>query len=230
MKHLDVNMAGPVLPNAARINTPDRSQLRRSGRTSSTARVYQAILAWAAMLIVLPAIAQGQPATGSSASCTNRFPYGPENFLEKLLIVANESDAAAVPATFQRVFDTKLRKAPTTGNSKTFSYEATSCEWYARILIIWTRDENLSAGIPAFLRIGNLAKPLLFDGPLRDNCLSVELADRSLKSSGWKGGITAEADAAMWVYAKSQAELTIFVTGSANLGMRCVSELSLIYR
>ena len=188
------------------------------------------ISALVAIFVFPPTIAHGQPATGPAASCGNRFPYGPESFLEKLLIVANESEAAAVPATFQRVFNMKLRKTPATGDSLIFGYGATSCEWYARILIIWTRDANLSAGIPAYVRIGDLPKPLLFDGPLRDNCLSVELADRSLKSSGWKDGITAEADVAMWIYAKSHAELTLFVTGAADRSMRCVSELSLIYR
>ena len=62
------------------------------------------------LLLALPAIAYSQSATGPTASCSSRFPCGPEQFVEKLLVVAGEAEADAVLAKFQQSFGLTLRR------------------------------------------------------------------------------------------------------------------------
>lgn len=160
-------------------------------------------------------------------SVLNRFPYEPEKFLEKRLVVADRSDVAAVPAEFQRVFNTKLRITGGKAGSPALTYGAQGCEWYTHVLLISNTDPKSSLTL---VSVGDLTNPLLFGGSGREECLQVELADRSIRAHGWKGGLTPVAETVIWIYRRGSAELG-FVSGrDVNPGIRCVSMIEIRFR
>ena len=181
-------------------------------------------MVWAAFLFVLPPVSHAQPATGKTPPCTHRFPYEPEKFLEKLLVVADRSDVAAVPAEFQRVFNTKLRITGGKAGSPAVTYGTQGCEWYTHVLLISNTDPKSSLTL---VSVGDLTNPLLFGGSGREECLQVELADRSIRAYGWKGGLTPVAETVMWIYRRGNAELGFVSGGDVNPGIRCVSMIEI---
>src|ERR1700676_4519558 len=90
----------------------------------------------AAFSITLLIVAHSQHAASPATPCAGPFPYGPEQFLEKLLLVADEVDPDAVAAKFQQVFAMKLRFEAREHEPGFPTYEATECEWYAPVLIV----------------------------------------------------------------------------------------------
>ena len=157
------------------------------------------------------------------ASCAGRFPYSPEKFLENLLVVAGESDVTAVPTAFERVFATKLRKTPLLYDSGSFTYGITGCEWYSDVLISRTHNPKISHGILTEVRIGHFPGALLFAGPQWGECLTIESADKSLTTSGWKGGLVPAGEAVMWEYRTSHAKVVLRTGQDVKPGSRCIS-------
>lgn len=190
-------------------------------------------LTWISFFCALPAIAHGQHTEGQMASCASRFPYGPEQFLDKLLSVARETDphASAVVAKFQQVFAMNLRfEARKHEPTKFRSYEATDCEWYAPVVIVAVVEPKPSSQDGTLLSVGDQLHELLFHGAAADQCLTRELAEKSIAAAGWQGGVFMT-DTLNWLYRKGHAELSFDVIGvkSAGTVVACVSEITLRY-
>ena len=188
----------------------------------------KAILAWAAVFVVLPAVVHCQQAKGPGASCIDRFPYGPKQFLERLLTVADEADPYAVPAKFQQVFGMKLPRA-TVQNAQAFTYDVMRCDWYTPVHT-GTMSSKFADSAQVFLIVGDMPKPLLFSASGRDECLSSELTDRSMTASGWKGGPIA-ANSPYWEYRKGGTRFNFQANrGVTPDGVACVTAIFIRYQ
>ena len=189
----------------------------------------KAIFAWVTVFFVLPAVVHGQQAKGPPASCIDRFPYGAKLFLERLLMVADEADPYAVPAKFQQVFGVHLPRA-IVRDGQTFAYDAMRCDWYAPVHSGTIGDPKLADGVRVFLVVGDMPKPLLFEGSGHDECLSSELADRSITASGWKGGPIVD-ESVSWEYRKGHTRLNFEANGRVTPdSVACVTEIFIRYQ
>jgi hypothetical protein len=185
----------------------------------------------AALSIALPVVAHSQHAASLATPCASPFPYGPEQFLEKLLVVADEVDPDAVAAKFQQVFAMKLRfearKPP-----RFPTYEATECEWYAPVLIVPMPvvEPKPSPQVRTLLSVGSRLQTLLFRGSTADQCLSPRLAQKSLAAAGWQGGVV-PTDTINYLYRKGHAELSFAAIGVQAAGpvVACVPEITIRY-
>jgi hypothetical protein len=177
--------------------------------------------------IALPVIAHSQHAAPPATPCANPFPYEPERFLEKLLVVADEVDPSAVAAKFQQVFAVKLRVVAREGEPQFPSYEATWCEWYAPVVIVSLVQSNPSPQVHTLLSIGTRLRTLLFLGTRGEQCLSLGFAKKSLAAAGWRDA-TVLTDTIHWSYRKGHAQLSL--NGSVirpGDTVACMSEISL---
>jgi hypothetical protein len=182
----------------------------------------------ALLSLALPAIAHSQRATDASVSCVIRFPYKPEQFLEKFLTVAEETDPYTVPEKFKLAFHMKLPTA-VVSDPLTFSYDATACEWYTRVHIGSPANLKLSRAARVVVIVGDLLHPLRFGDPQRDECLSSEVANNQILEDGWKGG-PLESAIITWVYGRDHALLQFLANGSkAPNGVACVTEMAVYY-
>jgi hypothetical protein len=189
-------------------------------------------IVWAGFLLGLPASDYCQSAAGPTASCASRFPYGPEQFVEKLLTVAGEVEADAVLAKFQQSFGLTLRSLPRK-NPRISTYSATECQWYTRVLITSVEDAKLSqlTLTRVSLSVGDLSRRLLFDGPRGDECLRVVFVNKSLTTSGWTAGPRPSGEIASWIYRKGRTKLVFSTTDwSVNPEPACVTEITVLYR
>lgn len=195
---------------------------------SASPAAINTISALVAIFLFLPTIAHGQPATGPAASCANRFPYEPKQFLEKLLTVAEEADPYSIPAKFQLIFGMKFSAADVK-DAQSFSYETTACEWYTHVQIGTSSNLSLARGVRVFLSLGEFHIPLRFGNAHHDECLSITVASNSVTAAGWKGG-SIELPAVVWLYRKGHTALEIRAVGSgAPDGGPCVTEMVVAY-
>lgn len=173
-------------------------------------------------------VAYGGTSTAPTAPCVDRFPYGPEQFLAKLLVVVDEQDPYAIPAKFQQIFDmkfprSKIRKA------KDFSYDAVPCAWYAPVHIVTSNYPKLEHGVGVLMEMGNILKPFLFNSRAQDECLSVGLADRLMTVSGWKGGAVGD-ESESWSYRKGHVRLGLeAISVRPDGAVLCVTMVSMRY-
>ena len=196
---------------------------------SASPAAINTISALVAIFLFLPTIAHGQPATGPAASCANRFPYEPKQFLEKLLTVAEEADPYSIPAKFQLIFGMKFSAADVK-DAQSFSYDATACEWYTHVQIGTSSNLKVSGGTRVFLSVGEFQKPLRFGDAHRDECLSREVASNSIVAAGWTGG-PIENPVVFWAYGKGHTRLEIMVKGGTTPnGVMCVTEILVRYQ
>jgi hypothetical protein len=186
-----------------------------------------AMSAWVTLFVFLPTIAHGQPATGPAAPCANRFPYGPQQFLKKLLAVADEADPDAVPAKFQNAFGMKFRPAITKCPQTQF-YTVTKCDWYAHVIIVTVADPKLSEEARAFVVLGDPPLPLSFGDLVRGECLSSTFAEKSLTASGWEGGVTL-GEFVTWVYRRGHTKLDFDAT-RVTPDRDCISTIKIFYQ
>ena len=183
-----------------------------------------------AFSIALPVVAHSQRAASPATGCVDPFPYEPRQFLEKLLVVADEVDPYAVPAKFQQVFAMKLRVKAREADPQFPIYTVTECEWYTRVLIASVVDRRLSPKSRVVLLIGNVPQELTFRDSRRGECLSSEIADKSLVASGWSGGIV-RSEKITWIYRKGRAELSFAANGIKPGGIvACVSVINIRYQ
>jgi Ca2+-binding RTX toxin-like protein len=192
--------------------------------------------AWAAVFVVLlgqmlfvmsPAFAYGQPDATPTTACANKFPYRPEQFLEKFLALTGESDPYTVPATFQHIFEMKLSHAIVRG-TRVFSYDAMPCEWYTHVHIMTLSDSR--SGTRVFLSIGDLPQPLLFVDSEREKCLSVDLVTKSMEASGWRGG-SLEGSYVVWGYRKGSVLVNLQANGRKTpYSPECVTNITVNYK
>lgn len=184
------------------------------------------------LLLASPAIVFGRSAAGPVASCAHRFPYGPEQFVEKLLMVAGEVEADAVRAKFQQTFGVTLRLLPRK-NPRVLTYNAPECEWYTQVSITSVDDTKLSllTLTRVSLSVGDLSRRLLFDGPRGDECLRVLFIGKSLTTSGWMGGLQPSGEIASWIYRRRRTRLVLATTDwSVNPDTACVTRISVLYQ
>jgi hypothetical protein len=179
---------------------------------------------------MLPVVAYSQQAASPATACATPFPYGPKQFLEKLLVVADETDPQAVAAKFQQVFTTKLRIETRAGDPHFPTYEATWCEWYAPVAIVSVVETGQSPQVRTLLSVGSRPRTLRFRGPGAEECLSPGLARESLAAAGWQGGVV-PTDKINWLFRKGQARLSFAAIGVQLAGgvVACVSEMSIRY-
>lgn len=195
---------------------------------SARLAVINAMSAWVTFFVLLPTIAHGQPTPGPVTSCTNRFPYGPRQFLEKFLTVAEEADPYSTAAKFQLIFNMKF-SASDVKDAQSFHYHVAACEWYTHVQIETSSNLNVSRGVRVLLSVGEFHKPLRFGDAHHDECLSIEVASNSVSASGWKGG-PIELPAVVWIYRKGHTALEIRAVGSgAPNGGPCVTEMEVAY-
>jgi len=193
------------------------------------------ILILVAALAAVPVIAHGQHAAPSATRCANPFPYGPEQFLDKLLVVADEIDphASAVAAKFEQVFSMKLRFEAREHEATKFpTYESTECEWYAPVVIAAVIETKPSPQERTLLSVGNRSQALLFHAPAANECLSPGLAEKSLVAGGWHGG-SVPTDTIRYLYRKGHAELSFTPIGAINSSgavVACVPEMNIRYQ
>ena len=180
------------------------------------------------LLVGLSVIAHGQP-SNQVTSCTNKFPYGPKKFLEKLVAVAEEADPYSVPGKFQLIFGMKFSVADVK-DAQSFFYAATACEWYTHVQIGTSSNLKVSGGTRVFLSVGEFQKPLRFSDAHRDECLSREVASNSIVAAGWTGGAI-ETPVVFWAYGKDHMRLEIMVKGGTTPnGVMCVTEILVRYQ
>jgi hypothetical protein len=162
-------------------------------------------------------------------SCMKHFPYTPEEFMRKLLLVANEADPYAVPAKFEQAFDVKLHPYGT-ASPRQFIYKSPeSCEWYTQVRVSTSGDLKITAGTRVFLEIGTNEQSLNFGDPHGAQCLSTELVDRALKADGWSGGPVVW-EIVTWGYRKGRAKIGFLPGGSTTPdGPRCLNEVTVGY-
>lgn len=187
-----------------------------------------------AALTALPIVAHSQHAAPSASHCARSFPYGPEQFLDKLLMVASEAEphASAVAAKFQKVFAMKLRFEAREHESGGFpTYEATECEWYAPVVVVEVVEPRSAPHVRTLLSIGSRPQVLLFRGLAADQCLSPGLAQKSLAAAGWQGGVV-PTDTINYLYRKGNAELGFTPIGIKPAGavVACVPEITIRYQ
>jgi hypothetical protein len=187
----------------------------------------------AAISLALPIVAHSQHAASPAARCGNPFPYGPEQFLKKLLVVAEEADphGHVVAAKFQQVFAMKLRyEAREHEPDKLPTYEATECEWYAPVMIVAGVEPKPSPQEQTLLSVGDRLHPLLFHGAAADQCLLRGVAEKSIAAAGWQGGVVMT-DTLNWLYRKGHAQLSFDAIGVQLAGpvVACLSDITLRY-
>lgn len=178
------------------------------------------------VLFIAPRVAYGGAATAEATSCAKLFPYEPEQFLAKLLAVSDETDLYAVPATFQHAFEMKLPHA-IIKDAKTFAYDALPCEWYARVHVMSVDERKPGSATRAYLSIGELPQPLLFGES--NECLSSDLATKSVEANGWHGGLL-PGEVVAWGYRKGHALINFIPVGKVTpSGSDCVSNITVIF-
>jgi hypothetical protein len=194
-------------------------------QTNSRPVAINALSVWVAISVSLATISHGQPETGPAASCTKRFPYGAERFLEKLIVVADEVNPDSVVNTFQHVFDVSLRVVEKIDYQLRI-YNAAGCEWYAHVVIGTGLDQKVSGGERVVLILGDFPSPLLF-GSHGDECLSSKLADKLLTASSWKERLLS----GELVYRKGSTKFEYFASGKMRADDdSCISSITIRFR
>jgi hypothetical protein len=189
---------------------------------------------WVLSLAFGSADARAQAASMPTAGeklCMRNFPYSAEEFLKKLLLVANEADPYTVPAAFEQSFDMKLHPygqvAP-----REFIYQTlpTACEWYAQVHIYTSSDLKVSEGVRVQLGMGAIAQPLTFDAPSGVECLSTEAIARILQADGWSARHV-EWEITLSIYSKGRTTIEFLPNGRQTPnGPACLTQLTVNYR
>jgi hypothetical protein len=129
------------------------------------------------------------PATSKTTACTRRFPYSPDEFLEKLLKVTDEHDPFAVPTKFEDIFSVKLAGTRST-EGRTFAY-LKKCGWYAAVDIATADIPRLGESpetIEVVMRIEATPQGSILRFRRGKICLRPDGLDAALKADGWSGG------------------------------------------
>jgi hypothetical protein len=149
-------------------------------RCSEGARPAQ-LAAWALALIALPASAD--QAAGASG-----LPSTAEQFVARLLMVADARAPADVPSDFDRAFGVELAL-------------------HTRVLVSGSLEGDSKHGVTRFVRLGDEWYPLSFGAS--GACLTYGTLEPLLKADGWEGG-AAQAPARpgeRWLYRKARTQL-----------------------
>jgi hypothetical protein len=155
------------------------------------------------------------PSGADQASGAPARPSSPDEFVQRLLRVADETDPQAVLRDFEQVFGVELAL-------------------HTRVLVSALLDLPARNNVLRFVRLGDPWYPLSFGNA--DDCLGFEPLDRLLRADGWQGGRTAGvagAPAEVWVYQKGRTQFWAEprdVKGAAGSARTCAASILLTFR
>jgi hypothetical protein len=157
------------------------------------------------------------PSGADQVACAPRQPYSPDEFVQQLLRVADETDPQAVLRDFDQVFGVELAL-------------------HTRVLVSALLDPPARNNVLRFVRLGDPWYPLSFGHPADYDCVGFELIDRLLRADGWQGGRTAGAAGApaeVWVYQKGRTQFWAEprdVKGAAGSARTCAASILVTFR
>jgi hypothetical protein len=172
------------------------------------------------------------PDSSKSVACGAPFPFSAEEFMKKLLFVADQSDLRALPKKFEEAFSVHLHET-ISDDGRTFhagiagrKFEAgalVGCEWYTHVYIGTSDDLNVKDGLHVVVSLGE--PPAFKFGDQDWACLRPELLKKMLETDGWTAGVNAGFETVIYRYLKPGAEL--LATPVGYRGYNCIGDIDL---
>jgi hypothetical protein len=155
------------------------------------------------------------PSSPPQGSCAqSQFPYSPDEFIRKLLLVLNEEDFGSVPRKFQEAFGVTLHG--TLGERhRDYGYlETDTCHWFAHVHI-HTSEPIGPNKFRLFLDFGDGVDVFRFSDPPPGSCLSLESLRKRLQADGWHETV-AQWEITFWTYSKGPTAMDVSVHGKSH--------------
>jgi hypothetical protein len=161
-------------------------------------------------MFALAGMALAAPGGAQAAACCSQPPGSAEQFVARLLRVADETQPARVATDFQAVFGTQLAR-------------------YTRVLV----SELMSAsrnGVARFVQLGEADRPLRFDAS--DRCISFAVLADGLRADHWEGGMTEVPGfpGRTWHFLKGGTQLTADAATGRGAAAACVGTIVITFR
>ena len=138
-----------------------------------------------------------------------------QDFVAKLLRVADETHPSAVGRDFDAAFGTELQRRGT----------------YVLVSVQKPQRNDPIPGVRGMVMLGDIAHPLNFGDP--QVCVTLELLDRALTSDGWSGGAPDPLETHLLLYRKGHNEFridTMSITDSSGNSHRCARYIVVFFK
>jgi len=199
------------------------------------------LLLFASGLAVAQSAAPTVPpsAVGASAEkltpppmCDRPFPYSAQEFMHKLVRVADETDPNlnSVQKRVAEVFQVRTLQKLWSADGQRFAYgPKESCDWYVHLAVWEVHALNSKTVASIEVDIGERSTILEFKETRKSICLTLPIADRVLKADGWTGGVPFVQGWSQYQHGSTNLILAWILLGSFPDRQSCVDQVGLSF-
>jgi hypothetical protein len=175
---------------------------------------------------------ESEDAHGPGVACNSVFPYSVEEFMRRLMLLADEPNPWKVRQKFEQVFEVKFSHFHGDDFHRFYQWMKVGCEWYAAASVFIDNGMANKAYARSIVDISAYNMPVLeFKYADKTKCLTSEMMTWLLRADGWEGGVAKFEATISLAYRKPDATIDAQLGAPLNpeRQMVCVESIKIRY-